>query len=380
MTVPLLLKGFEIELFTGRANGDNVGVAVEAARELNGFVTEPDHRNLEYITAPEASYGPLLEALLAPRRQLRQWLAGRTLTLLPGSTLSLGDPDRFERSDPSNPYHALIEASYGTRVVTASIHINLGIADITPLFTSLRLIRCEAALLLALSASSPFLGGQITGAHSQRWLQFPLTPASVPLFEDHAHYVSWIEDQLKAGTMHNVRHLWTSVRPNGPQRPHELNRLELRICDLITDPALLLAVTTLLELRVLMVQQDPNRLDPFRASSLSPEALQALCDQNDAAVARTSLDADLRHWRDGRSLPCRTWIAELRADVTPLAETLGLAQQLEPIDSVLQNGNQAMRWLDAVQNGASIPEVIQMGITEMALQEQTHAQKTGALG
>lgn len=132
MTVPLLLKGFEIELFTGRANGDNVGVAVEAARELNGFVTEPDHRNLEYITAPEASYGPLLEALLAPRRQLRQWLAGRTLTLLPGSTLSLGDPDRFERSDPSNPYHALIEASYGTRVVTASIHINLGIADITP--------------------------------------------------------------------------------------------------------------------------------------------------------------------------------------------------------------------------------------------------------
>ena len=39
-----------------------------------------------------------------------------------------------------------------------------------------------------------------------------------------------------------------------------------------------------------------------------------------------------------------------------------------------------MRWLDAVQNGASIPEVIQMGITEMALQEQTHAQKTGALG
>ena len=37
--------------------------------------------------------------------------------------------------------------------------------------------------------------------------------------------------------MRNERHLWTSVRPNGPDRPHSLNRLELRICDLVTDPA-----------------------------------------------------------------------------------------------------------------------------------------------
>ena len=44
---PLLLKGFEVELFTGRSNGANVGVAPDVARELPGFVTEPDHRTLE---------------------------------------------------------------------------------------------------------------------------------------------------------------------------------------------------------------------------------------------------------------------------------------------------------------------------------------------
>ena len=47
---PLLLKGFEVELFTGRSNGANVGVAPDVARELPGFVTEPDRRNLEYVT------------------------------------------------------------------------------------------------------------------------------------------------------------------------------------------------------------------------------------------------------------------------------------------------------------------------------------------
>ena len=48
----LLLKGFEVELFTGRTNGANVGVASDVARDLPGFVTEPDCRNLEYVTDP----------------------------------------------------------------------------------------------------------------------------------------------------------------------------------------------------------------------------------------------------------------------------------------------------------------------------------------
>ena len=60
---------------------------------------------------------------------------------------------------------------------------------------------------------------------------------------DHQHFITWTEAQIDAGTMHNVRHLWTSVRANGPDRPHQLNRLELRICDLITDPEVLLAVS-----------------------------------------------------------------------------------------------------------------------------------------
>ena len=52
MSTPLLLKGFEVELFTGLEDGSHVGVAADVARELADFVTEPDHRNLEYITAP----------------------------------------------------------------------------------------------------------------------------------------------------------------------------------------------------------------------------------------------------------------------------------------------------------------------------------------
>jgi predicted glutamate--cysteine ligase len=380
MSAPRLLKGFEVELFTGRLCGENVGVASEAARDLPGFVTEPDRRNLEYITEPLSDYGLLKEALLTPRRTLRTWLSSRGLTLLPGSTLSLGDSERFERSDPGNPYHALIEATYGTRVVTASVHINLGITDLPQLFAAVRLVRCEAALLLALSASSPFLGGQNTGRHSQRWHQFPLTPKCVPLFRDHRHYIEWVEEQLRIGSMRNERHLWTSVRPNGPERPYRLNRLELRICDLVTDPAELIAITALLELRVMLLMQQPEQLDPLIASSLSAAELVMLADANDLAASEASLDATLHHWKDAAPLLCRDWITALIESVQPLAVEIGLSHRLKPLMTLLENGNQAMRWQSENTAGRSIADLLHAGSLTMEEQELADHSCSAALG
>lgn len=375
MSAPLLLKGFEVELYTGRADGTVVGCSAEAAAALDGFVTEPDCRNLEYITPPDADYARQLQLLLEPRQRLRRWLASRQLTLLPGSTLSLGDSQRFERSDPANPYHGYIEATYGTKVVTASVHINLGLTaghglePMTSLFAGLRLMRCEASLLLALSASSPFLDGVVTAAHSQRWLQFPLTPAEVPLFLDHQHYISWMGEQLALGTMQNVRHLWTSVRPNGDNRPHDLNRLEIRICDLVTDPLVLLAITAFAELRLHQLMREPERYDPLQASSLDPSQLAALADANDRAAARSSLNATVMHWRNGAPIQARDWLTQELADLAPLAEELGLTRVLAPLQGVLDQGNQAMSWLAGHQAGLSIPTLLNQTVKAMASQE-----------
>ena len=57
MIQKLRLKGFEVELFTGRSSGENVGVAELVKQDLTEFCVEPDHRNLEYITAHESEYG-----------------------------------------------------------------------------------------------------------------------------------------------------------------------------------------------------------------------------------------------------------------------------------------------------------------------------------
>ena len=375
MSAPLFLKGFEVELYTGRADGTVVGCSADAADALEGFVTEPDCRNLEYITPPDADYGRQLQLLLEPRQRLRRWLASRDLTLLPGSTLSLGDSHHFQRSDPANPYHGYIEATYGTKVVTASVHINLGLTashglePMASLFAGLRLMRCEASLLLALSASSPFLDGAVTAAHSQRWLQFPLTPAEVPLFIDHQHYIDWMGEQLALGTMQNVRHLWTSVRPNGDNRPHDLNRLEIRICDLVTDPLVLLAITAFAELRLQQLMREPERYDPLHASSLGASELAALADANDRAAARSSLDATVMHWRDGTPVQARAWLLQELTDLAPLAQELGLTRVLAPLQCVLDHGNQAMAWLAGHRAGLPIPTLLCQTVQAMAIQE-----------
>ncbi|MDZ8185925.1 MAG: glutamate--cysteine ligase [Nostoc sp. ChiSLP02] len=364
----VLLKGFEIEMYTGTPQGEIVGLSDKIVAALDGFVREPDSRNVEYTTQPSASYEKLLCALLHPRRTLRNYLNRLgNYTLIPGSTLSLGGSDRFVRSDPTNPYHDYIEQTYGTKVVTASVHINIGISDPETLMRACRVIRTEAPLFLALSASSPFLDGKATGYHSTRWGLFPQTPSQVPLFTSHAHHIQWVENQLAAGTMQNVRHLWSSVRPNGDRRPYDLNRLELRICDLVTDPIALLAISALLEARLLQVIENPG-IDPLIQSQFSPAELVALTAENETAAAATSLDAQLTHWRDGRSITARDWIAEIYHDVWAIAKQEGFSCFLSPLHKILREGNEAQQWLQLHAVGVDSHRVINQAI--IATQER----------
>jgi len=124
---------------------------------------------------------------------------------------------QFQRSDIHNAYHQFIQDNYGISIETSSVHINIGINDLDKLFSAIRLIRSEAALYLSLSASSPFLNNKITTNHSQRWIQFPKTPSRVPFFVNHNSYIVWKEENISNKNMQNIRHFWSSIRPNGPQ-------------------------------------------------------------------------------------------------------------------------------------------------------------------
>lgn len=172
--------------------------------------------------------------------------------------------------------------------------------------------------------------------------------------------------------MQNVRHLWSSVRPNGDRRPYNLNRLELRICDLVIDPVALLAITALLEARLLQLIHDPT-LDPLHGSQLPVEtrsqALADLADANERAVSRHSLEASLQHWKDGSTITARAWIEQLYEDVWAIAKREGFSCFLLPLKKILREGNEAQRWLNLYEQGWTLQAIMQQAIQTAAAYE-----------
>ncbi len=369
MSINNLYKGFEVELFTGSLNS-HIGVSSEIEENFDDFVKEPDNRNVEYITTPEKDYKVIYKKLLDPRRKLRQWLNKRDLTIIPSSTLCFEHNTQLQRSDKENIYHQFIQDNYGISVATSSIHINIGINDLDKLFAAIRLVRCEASLYLSISASSPFLNNKITNNHSQRWIQFPKTPKKVPFFLNHKSYINWIEENIENGNMYNIRHFWSSIRPNGPARPITLDRLELRVCDFVSNIDLLLGITALLELRILYLFENIKSLDPFVSSVFSMGQLQKICDENEIKAAKNSLNAELIHWKDGTKLVCKEWIQDLLIELLPTAEKFDMKHLLNPIYKVIEEGNQSMQWIKQYEKGFSIEEIMKNTINDMIKHEE----------
>jgi len=186
---------------------------------------------------------------------------------------------------------------------------------------------------------------------------------------NHNSYIDWIEENISNKNMQNIRHFWSSIRPNGPQRPLILDRLELRICDFVYDIDLLLAITAMIELRILNLFENVKRLDPLNASIFSMDELSEICDQNEINAAKDSLNSELIHWQNGKKVVCREWIQNLLSDLSSTAENFGMNYLLNPIFKVLEEGNQSMKWINQYEKGLSIEQIMKISIEEMIKSE-----------
>lgn len=355
----LLKKGLEIELYGGFATGEVIPLSSKIVEQFPDCSQEPDQRNFEYITKPTTSYEELFVEIIEPRTKIRNFLKtiDKNLTLIPHSTIPLSFSKDFYYSKPGEPYHEYILNTYKTNVITTSIHINIGIDDYENLFKLLFLLRLDLPLFLALSASSCFHDGKLTEYHSYRWHSFPKTPDIVPFFTDHKHYTNWINEQLRAKKMQNVRHLWTGIRPNGPNRPYDLNRIEVRICDLVADTKTLLAIVAMLECLIQKYLITDNW--PSIIKSNSRENLIKICNEQEELVAKDSLDAQIWDWRNDTETSAYEIIETLYKDLIDIAGKINTTKHLQPINNILQNGNEVRHFLKMYKKTNSIEETIQ---------------------
>jgi len=367
LQMKLLLKGVEIELYAGTEGGEVLPLSTKLKEKFPDFSQEPDQRNFEYTTKPNNSYFELFKEIIETRGNVRNYLKSLgNLTLIPGSTIALPFSKEFYFSKPGDPYSELILNTYKTKVITTSIHINIGMDHYDDLFKCLCILRLYTPLFLALSASSCFYDGKVTEFNSYRWHNFPKTPSFVPFFTNHEEYVNWINKQLEIKSMFNVRHLWTSIRPNGPERPHNLNRIEIRICDLMMDTRKMLSIVALIE----CIVQD------YLVNKKYPQILQTdlnklvnTLDKQEELAAKDGLDAKLWDWKNDKEEKAYNIIESLYKEFKDTAKNISILEYLNPLSEILKDGNEATQFMKMYNKTGSIQKTMQHFIEQFTIMD-----------
>lgn len=334
-----LTKGIEVELYSCDANGNVVPISRELQSKLSFISLEPDQRNFEYITEPTISYDRLYRDLIIPRMAIREALKNEWgLNLIPGSCIPLKFKKDFIPSRENDPYHRYIYDTYKTDVITTSLHIHFGIEDVKQLFKVLSFLRLDASLFLALSASSPFHDGNFTGYSSYRWNIFPGTPKLIPFFNDHEEYINWTHEKIQNKEMYNVRHLWTSVRPNGSDRPYKIDRVEIRICDFVSNINISLGIVAFMETLIQEYLRTDNKNLVLDAHTI--ERINA----QEKLVARYGIEAEIYDWRSDSIVKVKDLILSLHNKNRHIAISLGSSIYYDEIPQIINNGNESSQF------------------------------------
>ena len=360
----LLKKVIEVELFGGTPDGQVLPLSGLLKERFRFVSQEPDQRNFEYITKPTTDYNVLIKEIIKPRIKIRKFLSKSGMTLIPGSTIPLSYSKNFYPSDPRNSYHNFIQRKYKTKIITTSLHMNFGIEDNEKLFKLIAALRLDLPIILALSASSCFHDGKLTNYDSFRWHMFPRNPSHTPIFTSHKEHINWINKNLKNKRLQNVRHLWTSIRPNGPNRPYDLNRIEIRISDFVSDTKKIIAIVALIEALILNYILHDKWPTVLNTNQKELNKIAMIMEKQEDLVAKEGLNATIWDWRSDTKNKTFKVIENIIKELQETLRLTGLLKYQKEILDILENGNESTQFISIYNKKRSISPTLKYGIEQ----------------
>ncbi|WP_414686289.1 glutamate--cysteine ligase [Mycobacterium sp.] len=218
---------------------------------------------------------------------------------------------------------------WGRQMLIWGVHVHVGIssaAKVMPIMTSLLNYYPH---LLALSASSPWWGGEDTGYASNRAMMFQQLPtAGLPFhFQTWAEFEGFVYDQKKTGIIDHMDEIRWDIRPS----PH-LGTLEVRICDGVSNLRELGALVALTH--CLIVDLD-RRLD---AGETLPTMPPWHVQENKWRAARYGLDAVIILDADSNERLVTDDLADVLNRLEPIAKSLDCADELAAVADIHRDG------------------------------------------
>ena len=245
------------------------------------------------------------------------------------------DTDHYHRVEEGLKYVAW-------RNNTFSLHVHVGIHDADRAVAVCDRLRPVLPVLLAISASSPFLDGGDSGLHSARTQIFTKSfpRCGVPdAFGDWATFAAYIDFLRRTRSVVEYTQVWWSVRPH-----FSFGTVEVRICDAQPTAA---EAEGLASLIVACVSQAARDYDAGRRVA---DPAGRLIEENIWRALRYGLDGKLIDLDRAEERPAAAEVERLLEWVAPACTELGIDIALPEL-----NGSQRQRRM--IEAGATMSEI-----------------------
>jgi carboxylate-amine ligase len=240
---------------------------------------------------------------------------------------------RWEEQEVSagDRYATLIDRTryWGRQMVIYGVHVHVGIGSAAKVMPIVSSLLTWFPHLQALSASSPFWGGQDTGYASNRALLFQQLPtAGLPFqFSQWSEYTAYVDDLMTTGVIDGLADIRWDVRPSP-----SLGTVEVRVCDGLASRAEVAALTALTH--CLVVDLDRRLDDGDELPVLPPWHVQ----ENKWRSARYGLDAEIILDARSNERPVTDDLHDLLERLQPVARRLGCVDELDAVAQIPERG------------------------------------------
>lgn len=249
-------------------------------------------------------------------------------------------------------YAKLIDRTqwWGRQMVIYGVHVHVGLDSRDKVLPIVDGLVNYFPQFQALSASSPFWGGEDTGYASQRALMFQQLPtAGLPFqFSSWDEYESYVQDMFTTGVIDTLSEIRWDIRP-----VPALGTIEMRICDGL---ATLEEVGAIAALTQCLVDDFSTLLDNGGTiPTMPPWHVQ----ENKWRAARYGLDAIIILDTEGNEQLVTEHIRETVARLEPVAARLGCSAELLDVPKIIERGAGYQRQRRvAAENGGDLRAVV----------------------
>tara|TARA_B100001142_G_scaffold323346_1_gene373216 strand:+ start:120 stop:1229 length:1110 start_codon:yes stop_codon:yes gene_type:complete len=256
-------------------------------------------------------------------------------------------------------YHGFMDSTQyvGKRMLIFGMHVHIGIKSKDLRIDIMNQMRYFMPHILALSTSSPFWQGNITGFKSFRSIIFEDLPRTgIPeVFTSYKDYESYIKTLIKCKTIDEPTKIWWDIRPHSIYPT-----LEFRICDCPTrmmDALSIAALIQALVAKLIILRNSNQSWRDYRGS---------LIHENKWRATKDGVNSKLLDLGKIKEVPYKKLMMEMLDFVDEVIDQLESRKYINHIKEILKEGTSADKQIKIFKSSGDIKDVVDHLISETA--------------